>query len=45
MQTQKYVLIIEYIKFEIIHWDVRYSAYQQPCDLMVKTFEWQPKEH
>ena len=28
----------------IIHWDLRYNAYQHPCDLMVKPFESQPKE-
>ena len=30
--------------FKIIHWDLPYNAYQHPCDLMVKPFEWQPKE-
>ena len=29
---------------KIIHWDLRYNAYQHPCDLMVKPFELQPKE-
>ena len=30
--------------FTIIHWDLRSNAYQHPCDLKVKPFEWQPKE-
>ena len=32
------------LSFMILHWDLRYDAYQHPCDLMVKPFEWQPKE-
>ena len=32
------------LNLKIIHWDLRYNIYQHPCDLMVKPFEWQPKE-
>ena len=32
------------LSLKIIHWDLRYNAYQHPCDLMVKPFQWQPKE-
>ena len=32
------------LNLKIIHWNLRYNANQHPCDLMVKPFEWQPKE-
>ena len=31
------------LNLKITHWDLRYNA-QDPFDLMVKLFEWQPKE-
>ena len=27
------------LNLKIIHWDLRYNAYQHPCDLIVKPFE------
>ena len=32
------------LNLKVIHWDLRNNAYQQPCDLMVKPFKWQPKQ-
>ena len=32
------------LNLKIIHWDLCYNIYQHPCDLMIKPFEWQPKE-
>ena len=32
------------LNLKIIHWDLRYNAYQHPDDFMGKPCEWQPKE-
>ena len=32
------------LNLKITQWDLRYNAYQHPCDSLVKPFEWQPKK-